>query len=358
MLGRVKLAEYRRIIVALPTWVGDIVMATAALRAIRERFRTAHVAFLVEANAKPVIDSCGWMDEVITWPARERGSWRRPGMLRLALQIRRRGFDCAILLPNSFRSALLMRLAGIKRRVGYDRDGRGLLLTDHIRPIRENGKIAMTRMVNYYGRIAEYLGCPRPGDRLELFTEPESDAFVERRLDSLGIAKHQPLVVINPGANYGPAKQWLPERFAAVGDLLAERDGAAVIITCGPGEEALARDIGRMMKHRAFVFDEPRGTLSQLKSLIKRCDLLVNNDTGPRHFAKAFGIPVVTIFGPTFQALTDTEYPMERKLQIPVDCGPCMLRECPLDHRCMTGIGVEMVYQACRELLVARASCP
>jgi heptosyltransferase-2 len=139
-----------------------------------------------------------------------------------------------------------------------------------------------------------------------------------------------------------------------VGDLLAEREGAAVVITCGPGEEELARSIGRSMKQTAFVFDEPRGTLSQLKSLIRRCDLLVNNDTGPRHFAKAFGVPVVTVFGPTFQALTDTEYPLERKLQIPVDCGPCMLRDCPLDHRCMTGVSVDMVYDAGVELLRAR----
>jgi heptosyltransferase-2 len=206
-------------------------------------------------------------------------------------------------------------------------------------------------MVDYYGRLAEHLGCPPPGDRLELFTDPRSDAAVQQRLESLGVAEIRPLVVINPGANFGPAKEWLPERYAAVGDLLAERHGAAVVVTCGPGEEDLARGIGFAMRRPSIVFDNPRGTLSQLKSLIKRCDLLVNNDTGPRHIAKAFGVPVVTVFGPTFQALTDTNYELERKLQIPVDCGPCMLRACPLDHRCMTGVTVEMVYRACQELL-------
>ena len=121
--------EPRRIIVALPTWVGDAVMATPTLRAIRRRFAEAHIAFLVEANTRPVIDSSGWMDEVMCWPPRERGSRRRRGMIRLATQIRRRGFALAVLLPNSFRSALLMRMAGVERRIGYARDGRHLLTT-------------------------------------------------------------------------------------------------------------------------------------------------------------------------------------------------------------------------------------
>ena len=164
--------------------------------------------------------------------------------------------------------------------------------------------------------------------------------------------------MINPGANYGPAKQWPTERFAAVGDRLIDDHGAGVVITCGPGEEKLAQTVVRRMRRRAFVLDEPRGTLSQLKSLIKRCDLLLTNDTGPRHFAKAFGRPVVTIFGSTIQKLTDTNCPLERKLQIEVDCGPCMLREGPLDHRCMTGVSADAVYKACDELLGVRDGAP
>ena len=336
---------------ALPTWVGDAVMATPTLCALRKRFSKAHITFLVEANAQPVIDSSGWMDEVMCWPPRERGSRRRRGMMKLAVQVRRRGFDWAVLLPNSFRSALLMRMAGVRRRIGYDRDGRSLLLTDRLRVEREGKKTAVVPMVEYYGRIAEALGCEPPGHRLQLFTEPHSDRFVCARLESLGIADRRPLVVINPGANYGSAKQWPSERFAAVGDRLIEQQRAAVVITCGPGEEELARSVARTMKHQAFVLDEPRGTLSQLKSLIKRCDLLLTNDTGPRHFAKAFNRPVVTIFGSTIQRLTDTDYSLERKPHVEVDCGPCMLRECPLDHRCMTGVSVETVYADCCELL-------
>lgn len=330
-------------------------MATPTLRAIRERFTDTHIALLVEANTQPVIDSSGWMDEVICWPPRVRGSRRRRGMVQFAIRIRRRRFDWAVLLPNSFRSALLMRMAGVKRRIGYDRDGRGLLLTDRLRVQREGKKIAVVPMVDYYGRIGTDLGCASPGDCLELFTEPESDALVQKRLESSGIADRQVLVVVNPGANYGSAKQWLPGRFAAVGDRLVREHGAAIVITCGPGEEGLAHTVADAMKHPALVVDKPRGTLSQLKSLIKRCDLLLTNDTGPRHFAKAFDRPVVTVFGPTIQKLTDTDYPRERKPHVEVDCGPCMRRDCPCDHhKCMTGVSVEMVYDACRELLSAR----
>ncbi|MFH0983010.1 MAG: lipopolysaccharide heptosyltransferase II [Planctomycetota bacterium] len=341
----------QRIIVALPTWVGDAVMATPTLRALRERFARATIAFLVEANTRPVIDSSGWMDEVICWPPRAPGSRRRHGMIRLSAQIRRRWFDWAVLLPNSFRSALLMRMAGVPRRIGYARDARHLLLTDRLPLPRRNGRIILEPMVEYYGHLAEALGCAPPGDRLELSTDQESDAFVQQRLVGLGLADRHPLVVLNPGANYGSAKQWLPERFAAVADRLIEDQGAGVVITCGPGEEELAHRVAGTMHRPALVLERPRGTLAQLKSLIKRCDLLLTNDTGPRHFAKAFVRPVVTIFGSTIQKLTDTDYPLERKLQIEVDCGPCQLRECPLDHRCMTGISVDMVYRACCELL-------
>ncbi|MCH8253562.1 MAG: glycosyltransferase family 9 protein, partial [Planctomycetes bacterium] len=128
--------------------------------------------------------------------------------------------------------------------------------------------------------------------------------------------------------------------------------GASVIITCGPGEESIARAIGAEMHAPGIVLDNPRLTLGQLKSLIRRCDLLLCNDAGPRHFAKAFGVPVVTIFGPTHPEWTATSYPAERIVRIDVDCGPCQKRTCPLGHLdCMTGVEVEAVYFACCDLM-------
>jgi heptosyltransferase-2 len=187
---------------------------------------------------------------------------------------------------------------------------------------------------------------------MELFTSPDDERAVEERLRDWGIADQHPLVVINPGASFGPSKLWPAERYAAVADRLAKERGGWVVITCGPGEEPLAWQVRKSMREAAFVVDRPRGTLGQLKALIRRCDLMLGNDTGPRHFAKAFGRPVVTVFGSTHAEWTETDYPLERKVRIAVDCGPCQKKVCPFEHhQCMTGVTVDMVYEAARELL-------
>ena len=147
----------------------------------------------------------------------------------------------------------------------------------------------------------------------------------------------------------------MPDRFAAVADRLIETTGAAVIVTCGPGEEPIARSIGASMGKGGFILDDPRLTLGELKSLLRRSDLLICNDAGPRHFAKAFDVPVVTIFGPTDPEWTATSYPKERVVRIDVDCGPCQQRVCPYGHlKCMTGVTVESVFEAATQLLRAR----
>jgi len=328
-------------------------MATPILRAIRRRFAQAHITFLMEPNLRELVRGGGWMDECVEWPARDRRQpWHRE-FRSLLLELRRQRFEWAILLPNSLRSALIARLAGARRRIGYDRDGRWSLLTDPV-PVknRRDGKFLPLPLVEYYADLAEAIGCERPGDRLELFTTPDCDASVQDRLSSLGIADKHPLVVISPGAKYGAAKCWLPERFAAVADRLIQEHGAAVVVTCGPGEQHIANQIGEAMCEGGLVFDDPLLTLGELKSLIERSDLLLCNDTGPRHFAKAFDVPVVTVFGPTHTEWTRTSYQAERIVRIDVDCGPCQQRTCPLGHlECMTGVTVDAVFDACCGLL-------
>ena len=221
-------------------------------------------------------------------------------------------------------------------------------------PVRPGRFIPMP-LVEYYADLAEAIGCQRPDDRLELFLTARCEESVQDRLASLDLAEQRPLVVVSPGARYGAAKCWMPERFAAVADRLIEAEGAAVVVTCGPGEESIARSIGSRIKRGGFVFDNPRLTLGELKALIRRSDLLICNDAGPRHLAKAFGIGVVTIFGPTHPVWTATSYEAERTVRIDVDCGPCQQRTCPLGHlKCMTGVTVEAVLEAAKKLLQAR----
>lgn len=344
-----------RILVVLPNWVGDLVLATPALRAIRTQYPRAHIAFLVKSHLADVLGGGDWMDEVIHWPSGKSRDMRRQGFLGLAGQLRKRKFNWAILLTNSFRSALLARLAGIKRRIGYDREGRGLLLTDKLLPEKADGKFVPVPMTRYYGALARYLGSRDVPASAELFTTPEDEAAIDQILAAANVAPGRPIVVINPGASFGPAKCWLPERFAEVADRLSERNGAAVFIACGPKEIGTAREVARHLQHPAVVLDNPVVKLGPLKALIRRASLLVTNDTGPRHYANAFGTPVVTIFGPTDPKWTETEIPSERCLMVKVHCGPCMKRRCPLDHRCMTWVSTEMVLASAGELLAERA---
>lgn len=404
-------AEPRSILVVLPTWVGDFVMSTPALRAIRNRFASSKITFLLEANLIELASGGDWMDECLEWPAKGRRSLIHREYRDLLWELRRCRFDLAILLSNSFRAALLTKLAGVKKRSGYNRDGRGLLLTDRL-PVKSRrelgrsyprgggnnaahqpladpairfdphapvnlgtklpvspGKYPPQPLVEYYADLVEFIGCQRPTDDLELFTTEECDKSLEQRLASCGIAEHRPLVVISPGGKFGAAKCWSPERFAGVAQRLVEQRGATVIVTCGPGEQHIARQIRQSMRsghhERLLFFDDPLLSLGQLKSLIRRCDLLVCNDAGPRHFAKAFDVAVVTVFGPTHPLWTETRYRKERIVRVDVECGPCQQRTCPLGHLdCMTGVTIDAVFSAASSLLptstpstVAKSSC-
>lgn len=368
-----------RILLILPTWVGDFVMATPTLRTIRERFPLARITFLMESNLHELARGGPWMDDCITLPPRPKRTVFHREYRDLIRSLRRQSFDFALLLSNSFRSAMIARLSGARRRVGYDRDGRGWLLTERVAvpnrrshetldirslsslktsdPVRMGTKIPgrpspyiPLPLVDYYANLVQAIGCPPPGDRLELFTSPECDAAVAHR-----IGNRERLVVISPGARFGASKCWMPGRFAATADRLIGELGVTVCITCGPGEEPIARAIASAMQQSPLLLFDPLLSLGELKSLIRRSDLLICNDAGPRHIAKAFGIPVVTVFGPTHPDWTATHYPDERIVRVDVDCGPCQQRTCPLGHlQCMELVTVDRVTAAARELLSKR----
>lgn len=378
---RVIPTDIRSLLVVLPNWVGDCVMATPVYRALRQHFASTRIVFLHQPYLRELLRGGPWADASIAWPPKKRSRpWHRE-YRELVRQLKGERFDAAILLPNAFRAALIAWQAGARRRIGYDRDGRGWLLTDRM-PVtnrvgravdagygasaadgahgtpydpvahRSAGKFVPVPLVDYLADLVEAIGCPRPDDRLELFTTPDCDAVVEERLAACGLSDRHPLVLLCPGAKFGMSKVWMPERFAAVADRLVDSHGAAVVISPGPGEEPLARAIREAMRRPAVNLENPVLNLGELKSLMKRCDLLVGNDTGPRHLARAFNVPMVTVFGPTFAEWTRTSYAAERILQIPVDCGPCHQKTCPHGHlKCMTGVSVEMVETACRELL-------
>lgn len=359
--------EPTRILVAGPNWVGDAVMATPTLRALRELYPQAHIACLVRRYVKPILTGLPWIDRLLTYrTGKTRAKAGKGQFLDLAARLRAGKFDLAVLLPNSFKSALVCKMARIPMLLGYDRDGRGMLLTDRLLPSKERGKFLPTPTVSYYMGLARYLGADHRDLRLELRVTPgqrlKAIEVLERcgldvRIERPGAAGGRPLVLLNPGAQYGDAKCWPAESFAQLADRLCEETGATVMLSGSPRERAILDEVQRAMKHAPVDLAAKGLTLGALKEVVRRCDLVVTNDTGPRHLAAAFGVPVVTIFGPTHPQWTEINFEYERKVAVKVFCGPCQKKRCPLDHRCMRRITPEMVLQSAMGLLgVAKAA--
>ncbi len=353
--------EAKKILIVQPNWVGDAVMATPTLRAIRRLYPDAHISYLMRRYVKPIYNGMPWADKLITYrTGKTKAKAGKGQFFDLAARLRARKFDLAILLPNSFKSALVCKMAGIDRIVGYERDGRGFLITDKLLPVKERGKFIPTPIVKYYLGIAQYLGSAERDIRLELFVTEHERREAEEVLARCGLDPHAdrpaahgqpPMVILNPGAQYGAAKCWLPEYFAQLADRLIDELGATVLISAAPKERAIVEQINRYMKHAAVDLSRAGLTLGALKEVVRRCDLMVTNDTGPRHIAAAFDVPVATIFGPTHQEWTEIYFARERKVSVPVFCGPCQKKTCPLDHRCMTRVTPGMVFNTAAGLL-------
>lgn len=356
------MSQPKRILVVQPNWVGDAVMATPTLRAIRELYPDAQISYLMRRYVKPMYTGLPWADKLITYrTGKTKAKAGKGQFFDLAARLRARKFDLAIVLPNSFKSALICKMAGIDRIVGYERDGRGFLLSDKLLPVKDRGKFIPTPIVKYYMGIASYLGSHSRDLKLELAVTPSERREAEEVLTRAGIPAEPvratgPTILLNPGAQYGAAKCWLPQYFAQLADQMIEELGATVLISTAPRERAIADAINRHMKHAAVDLARAGCTLGALKEIVRRSDLMVTNDTGPRHIAAAFDVPVVTIFGPTHPQWTEIYFPKERKLAVKVFCGPCQKKTCPLDHRCMTRLTPAMVLSASNELLKLKQS--
>jgi heptosyltransferase-2 len=350
----------QKILVLQPNWVGDAVMATPTLRAIRNLYPDAHIAYMMKRYVKPLYTAIPWADQLITYRSGKTTKKAGKGLFDLARRLRSAKFDLAILLPNSFKAALVCKMANIPRIVGYDRDGRGFLLTDKLLPRKEKGKFVPTPIVKYYLGLAHYLGSQERDLSLKLFlTDSEKReaadvlerAALPRDIERPAASGKSPLILLNPGAQFGAAKCWLPEYFATLADRLIDELGATILLSGAPRERRIIETISRSMHHAPIDLLSKGSSLGSLKEIIRRCDLLITNDTGPRHIAAAFDVPVITLFGPTHPEWTEIYFPKEKKLAVKVFCGPCQKKTCPLDHRCMTRLTPAMVYEATLTLL-------
>jgi heptosyltransferase-2 len=342
-----------RIAVFLPNWIGDVVMATPALRALREHFAAAELVGVMRPYVADVLQGAPWLDRRLFLD--KRGwSFRWPAV---AWRMRREKFDLAVLLTNSFHTALVAWLGGCRRLAGYRRHARGRLLTTALEPVRDgNGRLKPSPIIDAYNRLAQEVGCPSPGYRMELFTTEKDEEGADKVWQQAGLKRFAEVVCLNPGGAFGTAKHWSVEYFARLAQNLADRRGSGILILSGPEERKQAKQIARLAQRPAVhaLADLSALSVGLTKSCVRRADLLVSTDSGPRHFAAAFQRPVVTLFGPTHIAWTETFYPGAVHLQKEVPCGPCQLRVCPLQHRCMKDLKPEEVYIAASALLNQR----
>jgi heptosyltransferase-2 len=336
--------EFRmNILVFCPNWVGDAVMATPALRSLRRGFPYARIVGLM----RPVIADVLEGPALDAWYPWNPGSEKRHERTRNVIKtLRRERFDLAVLFTNSLHSAWVAWLSGAKRRVGYRRDLRGWLLTDKLEPPRDGRQFLPSPVIDYYLELAYHLGCPRESYRMSLAVTATDERAADYVWQSCGLDAAQRVIVLNPGAAYGSAKCWPAAHFGELARRLAGCAGTQVLVVCGPAERDVAAEIvkraGRPGVHSLFNFPVSVG-LS--KACVRRADLMITTDSGPRHFAAAFDVPVITLFGPTHKEWSETYFDKSVHLQKKVPCGPCQLRTCPLDHRCMRELGPDEVFE-------------
>jgi lipopolysaccharide heptosyltransferase II len=322
------------VLVRAPNWVGDVVLSLPALRDVRARFPTARL----EVLARP------WVAELYRAVPEVDAVSESGGHSADVAAIRGR-FDLGLLLPNSFGTALVLWRAGVPERWGYATDWRGALLTRRCAvPPQVRGR----SQVYYYRAMLEGLGLAVEGEPDASLSCPAE--WAERGRALLG--DDGPWIGVNPGAFYGTAKRWLPERFAAVADLVGRRSEAKVAIVGGAAERPLGEAIAGQLRGPSRVLCGET-TLGDLVGVLARLRLLLTNDSGPMHLAAALGTPLVAVFGPTDWRETAPVSSRARLVREDVDCSPCLLRECPIDHRCMSRIGVDRVAAAALELLAS-----
>jgi heptosyltransferase-2 len=321
-------------------------MSLPALQALRSAFPAAHIAVLARPWVAGVYARETFADEVIPYTAGK--GWKDvAGKLHAARQLRAQRFDTAILLQNAFEAAALVWLAGIPRRIGYDRDGRGLLLTDAV-PVPRPGEIQPHQRF-YYLELLRRAGLIDSMPGVPAIRLGGAAAAARAGRDRFLIMGWSNVTGVSPGAAFGTAKRWIPERFVESAAAL----GNPVALFGSGDERALCETIADALRARRVPVRNFAGqtSLSEYIELAAACSIYLTNDSGGMHIASALGVPTVAIFGATDHIATGPAGELARVVRVPVDCSPCLLRECPIDHRCMKAVTSEQVIEEASALL-------
>lgn len=335
-----------RIVVRGANWVGDAVMTIPALRQIRRLFPNAQVTLATRPWAKGLFSGAEFLDDLLV----HEGSGLR-SVVQQVRQWRKRNFDLAVLLPNSLETALVASLARVPLRIGYATDGRQSLLTH---PLAVPEWRASKHEVFYYLNIVAQLEWLLKNEQTFLDTQPDGSLDVSSgrksaardflRAHGVAVDAARPLVALCPGSINSRAKRWPTERYAALADRLSDELDAEVLLVGSTAEAEVSLDVARQMRKQPIVL-AGQTDLAELVGVLSQVDLLVTNDTGPAHIASALSRPTIVIFGPTNPLTTRPFSPFGEIVRQPPECAPCMLRDCPIDHRCMTAITPDDIFE-------------
>ncbi|HSW01773.1 MAG TPA: lipopolysaccharide heptosyltransferase II [Sedimentisphaerales bacterium] len=341
-----KLANIQTLAIRCPNWVGDVVMATPVFDCLRRSLPKARIVGVMKKSARGIVRDGPWFDDVVDASDKTWGGFRR-----MQTQLRALSPDAAILLTNSIRSALTLRLSGVRKIYGYRRQWRNLLLTGGPSSSR-HGTTVPIPMGQYYLEICRWLDLDVPErPRPTLFVGQDLHKRGDSLLARYGVANSDFLIGLNPGASFGSSKCWPPEYFAELASLCRKAFDARIILFSGPGEEGIIEDI--LARAQVEMIDA-RVDLEMLKPLVKRCNLFVTNDTGPRHYAVAFDVPTVVIMGSTDPRYTAANLEHTAVVRKELKCSPCHKKVCPRQHECMRQIRPAEVLEAAERLVKTR----
>lgn len=341
--------QIKRVVVRGTNWVGDSVMTVPALRALRRVLPNAEITLVVRPSAKGIFADVDFIDQLLIYDRRSAFS-----IIRQVREWRKRQFDLAVLFQNAFEAALIPFLAGVPLRLGYATESRQALLTH---PLALPDWRSTRHEVFYYLYLITALEQLLFGKSEICESDPDASLRIsdvrkseaENLLRTYGVRVGEPVVALCPGSVNSRAKRWPAAQYAALADKLIESRRQVLLI--GSADEAdVTREVTNRMQQKAVVLTG-KTSLDQITSVLSLVDLVVTNDTGPAHIAAALGRPTLVIFGPTNPLTTRPFAPEAEILRHPPDCAPCMLRDCPIDHRCMTAIDVNEVFEHSQALL-------
>jgi heptosyltransferase-2 len=328
-----------KIVVRAPNWIGDSILSFPALYSVRKNFPAAEIWIAASRWTEGIFIPLDWVKGTIALSNKNIKSD--------AQILKEHNFDIGILFTNSFGSALLFSLAKIPQRWGYARDGRHLLLTKrvHFSPLE-----APRHHIQYYLSLVSKLGLETAPAELNLPLTEEAVSQTNALFQSLSVDRNKPIIILSPGASYGPAKRWPASFFSRLATLLQSNHDAEILIIGSEKDKDIATAIAADMPKKPYDLTG-QTTLPQLAGSICQSSLFITNDSGPMHLANALKVPVIAIFGPTDPLITGPFQMPSKVLKGQVSCWPCSYRECPFEHQCMTQITPEMVLEECQSFL-------